>query len=246
MMKFFRKFQVHFIIAILGFFVLSIAVGFGTGMLDQASPLDAVAEVDLGRRTDEIPVYVFLSRYNRAMAQVPSGTPVDKSFQDAKRQEVMQELVQDSVFADQSRKLGIHVPDRQVVSSLAQVPLFQENGAFSPQAYGRALQYQLHTTPKEFEEEQRNAIARFKLNWLIRSCIKMTDAEYDMAYAVRGAEIERELKKDRKPAELANLKDQVREQLLQQKIVSAFELWFRQLGERIKVTPHLERLQGLS
>jgi hypothetical protein len=245
MMNFFRKFQVHFILTILGFFVLSIAIGFGTG--NKGSPMATVVEVDTGRRTDKIPLYVFYQRYNRAMAQIPPNTTVDKTVQQAKRDETIQELVQDSVFADQAERFGIEVPDRQVATSLAQVPLFQENGAFSPQAYTRALQYQLHATPKEFEEEQRHAIARFKLNWLIRSCLKMTDREFEVAYSIRGPEIEKELAKEKKAGEPpVQFKERVREQLLQEKIVASFNQWFRQLGERIKVKPHLDVIQGIS
>ena len=97
----------------------------------------------------------------------------------------MRDLVQSYVFSQQeSDRFGIKVPDAQVAISLAQVQqAFQEKGQFSPRLYGQALQYELHLTPQEFEEEQRRSIAFYKLRWLIQSCIKVTDKEFEMLLA---------------------------------------------------------------
>ena len=182
-MNFLRKHQAKILWGVLAFFLLSIGLGFGTSFFVKGAPNDAVATVD----GDDITIREFMLHYNRAIAQLKPGTTLDKAGIQQKQQEVLRDLVQADVFRRQSAAYGIHVPDAQVVNSIAGIPqLHNDKGNFDPQLYGRFLQYQARETPNEFEEEQRQSIAFFKLRYLIQSCVKITDAEFAAAWAERG------------------------------------------------------------
>ena len=233
MTDFLRKYQIHILSGLLAFFLIYIALGFGGSFFTSGAPTDAVAEVDGAK----IPLRLFYARYSRALDQIKPGTTLDEAGRTQKRDEVLRDLIQGVVFDKQAKRYGIQVPDQQVISSLAQVPAFQEKGVFSPQLYGRALQYQLKSTPEDFEEEQRGAIAFFKLRYLIQSSVKVTDKEVDMARAYAQSIKNPDAKKT-----FADLHDQ----LWQEKTIWTFNQWFGQIGQKIKVKPHLDLIQGVT
>jgi hypothetical protein len=240
-MNLLRKYQIHILVSLLSVFLFYIAIGAGTAIFGgKGAPTDTLIEVD----GHSIPLYEFYTHYNRALGQVPAGTVLDKAGEQAKREEVIRDLVQGVVFQEQAEHFGIDVPDRQVASSLTQIPAFQDKGVFSGQAYMRALQYQLKTTPKEFEEEQRAAIARFKLNYLIRSSVKLSDQEFDMLAAQEGAALAKKVTQDskekRSPAEL---KAAMRDEVWQEKVLWSFNQWYAQLGQHLKTKTHFDLLQ---
>ncbi len=229
-------------------FLIYLGLGAGSGFFAKGGPTDAVVEVD----GEKVPLHLFYSRYSRALDQIKPGTVLDQAGRAQKRDETIRDLVQGVVFTKQARKYGIHVPDQQVINSLAQVPAFQEKGAFSPQAYGRALQHQLRATPQEFEEEQRASIAFFKLRYLIQSTVKVTDKELEMAFAQRGAEFAKtnEFETDDKGKKLKRrtpeqMKAVFRDQLLQEKTMWAFNQWFAQIGQKTRVKTHLDLIEGV-
>jgi len=232
MMKFLRKYQYHIFLFTTIVFLLGTFVGFGGYFFTpKGGPNDSIAEVD----GTKIPLRLFNSRYERALNNIKPGTTLDDNARKQIREESLRDLVQSVVFDEQAKHYGIVVPDEQVVNSLAQVPAFQDKGHFSPDLYGRALAYQLKTTPQDFEEEQRTSIAFFKLRWLIQSCVKVTDKEADMARSFAIATKSPDAKKD--PAAF-------RDQLWQQKMLFCFNQWFTQIGQRVHVKTHLDILEG--
>jgi len=232
-MNFLRKYQIHILTGLLSFFLIYIALGFGGSFFTKGAPTDPVAEVDGAK----IPLRLFYARYSRALDQLKPGTTLDEAGRTQKRDEVLRDLIQSVVFDKQAKQYGILVPDQQVISSLAQVPAFQEKGAFSPQLYGRALQYQLKSTPEDFEEEQRGSIAFFKLRYLIQSCVKVTDKELAMDRAYAQSVKNPDAKKTD-----ADLHDQ----LWQEKTIWIFNQWFTQIGQRTRVKTHLDLIEGVA
>ncbi len=230
-MNFLRKYQVHIMCSILAIFLVYIALGFGSSLFAKGSPNDSVVDVN----GEKVPLHIFYSHFDRAMSQVKPGTTLDENAKKQKRDEVIRDLVQQIVFEQQAKKYGITVPDQQVATSLAQIPAFQDKGTFSPQLYGRALQMQLHATPQEFEAEQRQAIAFYKLRWMIESCVKVTDQEAQMAYAMAHNGKLTGFEKDR-----AAFVDKQR----QEKVVWSLNQWFTQLSQHTPIKAHLENIEG--
>ncbi|HVO32961.1 MAG TPA: SurA N-terminal domain-containing protein [Elusimicrobiota bacterium] len=232
-MRFLRKYQYHIFLFTVGVFLVGMFAGFGSYFLGgKGSPTDSVVDV----AGDPVPLHVFYSRYDRALAQLKPGTTLDEAGRREKRDEVIRDLVQETVFRQQARHFGIIVPDQQVAMSIAQYPAFQEKGAFSPQAYMRALQYQLRATPHDFEEEQRDAIAFYKLRWLIQSCIKVTDKEAEMQYGFEHGGKLAGFQKDRTA---------YTDKLWQSKVLWSLNQWFSQLSQHTTIKPHTDVIEGI-
>ena len=246
-MDFLRKHQVKILWGVLALFVLSIALGFGSSFFVKGAPNDAVAKVD----GDEITIREFNNHYNRALAQIKPGTTLDKAGYQQKQQEVLRDLIQAAVFRKQAKVYGIRVPDAQVVNSIGGIPQFHnDKGAFDPQLYSRFLQYQARMSPSDFEEEQRQSIAFFKLRYLIQSCVKVTEAELNQALNDNGAEFSKanayETSADGKKKRLRSpteLKELFRQKLAEEKSLWALNQWFSQIGQKLNVKTYLDRLE---
>src|SRR5262245_33811252 len=147
MMNFLRKYQVHVLAGLLAFFLIYIALGFGSSFFVKGSPNDTIVDVD----GQKIPVRVYINRYDRSL---DTTKPLDEAGRAQKRDETVRDLVQSVVFKREIERYGVETPDSQVAIALTQIPAFQSNGRFDPQQYMRVVQSQLHETPQEFEEEQ--------------------------------------------------------------------------------------------
>lgn len=244
-MDFLRKHQVKFLYGILFFFLITIAANFGGNLFMKGAPNDTAIEVD----GENVTFRIFNSHYQRALDQL-QGAALNEDARRQKREETVRDLVQSVVFKKQIDRYGIFVPDQQVAISLAQVPAFQTEGKFDPQKYMQGVQSMLHTNIADFEEEQRLSIGFFKLRWLIQSTIKVTDSEVKDAFAFAGTEFaktnefvtdEKGKKRKLSPEEL---RQAFRQKYWDDKVLWAFNQWFTQLGQKLKVKTHLESLEG--
>ncbi len=231
MMNFLRKHQYKIFIFTITVFLAGTFIGFGGYFFTKGGPSDSIAELD----GEEIPLRIFLSHYRRALDQTEPGKPIDDATRQAKRDEVLRDMIQSRVFSRAADQYGVIVPDQQVVMNLTQAPAFQEKGAFNPRLYMEALQSQIRMSPKDFEEEQRRSIAFFKLRWLIQSSIKVTDKEFETLANFRNGG---------KPLKTAKEKEVLRQQIWQEKVLYSFNEWFTKLGRDLKVKTHFERLEG--
>ena len=251
MMNFLRKYQVHILGGLLAFFLLYIALGFGTSFFVKGSPNDTIVEVD----GEKIPLRKFWGRYNRSL---DTTRPLDDAGRQQKRDETVRDLVQSVVFKREVDRYGISVPDPQVAVSLTQIPAFQSSGNFDPQRYMQVLQSQLRTTPQEFEEEQRLSIGFFKLRWMIQSAVKVTDQEMevsggypDFAKANRTevsdvsdpktGKVTGHKKRERTEAEVREL---YRKKLWDEKVLYSFNQWLNQIGQKLRVKTHFDVLES--
>jgi len=251
-MNFLRKYQVHILAGLLAFFLIYIALGFGTSFFVKGSPNDTIIEVD----GDKVPLRLFWSHYYRALDQ---AKPLDKAGRDQKRDEAIRDLVQGVVFRREVQRFGITVPDQQVAVSLTQIPSFQSQGRFNPQLYMQALQSQLKMPAQDFEEEQRLSIGFFKLRWLLQSAIKVTDREMDLngqyPEFVKTNRIEDVEDHDpktgkvtghhKRPRTEAEIRELFRKKLWDEKTSFVFNQWLTQVGQKLQVKPHLDVLEGI-
>src|ERR1051325_2807936 len=132
MMDFLRNYQVHILAGLLAFFLIYIALGFGSSFFVRGSPHDSIVDVD----GEKVPLSKFWNHYNRALDQSRS---LDEAGRNQKRDETIRDLVQSVVFKRETEGYGIRVPDQQVAMSLASMPAFQSNGRFNPQLYMQAI-----------------------------------------------------------------------------------------------------------
>src|SRR5258706_13311920 len=113
MMNFLRKYQVHVLAGLLAFFLIYIALGFGSSFFVKGSPNDTIVEVD----GEKIPLRTYWRHYNRSL---DTTKPLDEAGRNQKRHETIRDLVQNAVFKREVDHYGIEVPDSQVAISLTQ------------------------------------------------------------------------------------------------------------------------------
>jgi hypothetical protein len=251
MMNFLRKYQVHVLAGLLAFFLIYIALGFGTSFFIKGSPNDTLVEVD----GIKIPLRQYWSHYYRS---VDTTKPLDEAGRNQRRDETVRDLVQEVVFKRETERYGVHTPDAQVAVSLTQIPAFQTNGRFDPQRYMQVIVSQLRSTPQDFEEEQRISVGYYKLRWLVQSVVKVTDQEMELAGGLpefaktnrvedvevhdpKTGKVTDHKKRQRPDAEIREL---YRKKLWEEKVLYCFNQWNMQLGQRLHVIPHFDVLEG--
>ena len=113
-----------------------------------------IAEVgDVGISREELAREIQQQTDRMREALGPQFDPAVAETADFRRQ-VLDSLVERKALLQEAQKRGIHAPDAYVASVMAQIPAFQQNGAFSQQRYEAVLR-QNNLTPAQFENELR-------------------------------------------------------------------------------------------
>jgi len=230
MMDFLRKhMQTIFLITIIGF-LAGAFVGFGSYLFGSKTPADAVAEVN----GTNIPYRDYAVLLNRVVDNLSKTQEVTDEVMKQKKQEVLQDLIQEEVFWQQSKKYGIVVSDAELAADIQHYPAFQRDGRFDQNAYFQVLYQVMKTTPQQFEESRRKQIAIFKLRQLIASNVRISEPELQLEYArTHGGSM----------ADFAKNRDKSLETLRQQKVMLVFNEWFKQLNQTVKIKVHLEEIE---
>ncbi len=92
------------------------------------------------------------------------------------KEQVLNNLINQRILLGKAEEMGIQVTDQEIAASIQASPFFQQNGAFSSQAY-RTVLAQSRMTPSAFEKRQREALLIQKLQDLIQDSTKVTDEE---------------------------------------------------------------------
>ena len=101
------------------------------------------------------------------------------------RQEVLDDLIQEAVLLDVSRRMGLRVSDQELRAQILNEPAFQENGRFNKAAYEQAVQYQGLSTAM-FEEQMRQRIVGAQLRMAVAGSELVTKAERDQYQRLTG------------------------------------------------------------
>jgi len=92
------------------------------------------------------------------------------------RQQALDALIEQSLLIDEAKQLGVSVSQKELVATIAAIPAFQENGAFSKDLYLQVLNYQ-RITPDEFENMQRRQLLIERVREHIQKNVTVTDAD---------------------------------------------------------------------
>ncbi|MDP3419735.1 MAG: SurA N-terminal domain-containing protein, partial [Thiobacillus sp.] len=109
------------------------------------------------------------------------------------RQQVLDSLVERKALLQEAHKLKLYAPDAYIASVLAQIPAFQQDGAFSPQRYEAVLR-QNGRTPAQFENELRQsfmletiaspvALGAFASNTALTQIARLVAQQREIAWA---------------------------------------------------------------
>ncbi len=120
-----------------------------------------------------------LNNYRQQQMNTPGNTmdPSDFEKPEVKRK-VLDQLVNRQLLLNANDKLGIKVPDSAVRAQIAQVPQFQVDGKFSPEAY-LAMLSASGLTPEQYQEQVRSDLEVRQLPGAVMTTAFATPAEVD-------------------------------------------------------------------
>ncbi len=121
-----------------------------------------------------------LSRFQAAMGA--DGVP--EEMRSAMQQRVLEQAVRNELIRQRTNKLGFEATDLQVLEAIRQVPAFQVEGKFSPDAYHAALR-SIGMTPERFEAEQREYVLARQLDSGLYNSAFILPGEVERQVALR-------------------------------------------------------------
>lgn len=177
MIQFFVKYRKPIFIATITVFILGTFVGLGSYLLTDADVSDAIAEVGGGkipRRRFDIQVRNILDRIR------DQGETVDKETEKRIRQDVLRDLIVESLFAREGERVGLVVTDLEVAADIRET--FKRDDQFDQRLYFQAVQTQFQMTPGQYEAMRRKQLLAFKFRQLVQRSAKLTPVEVRSAY----------------------------------------------------------------
>ncbi len=184
MREYFRGLKFVLLIVIVAFIATSV-VYFGSDAVGRRGPSDgAVASVN----GEEIPIERFRRSYQSYVEFYRQIYKDRLTTEMAERlgiaQQVINDLVQESLIVQQAGREGVTVTDDEVRARIQQVRAFHDQGRFSRERYLAVLR-QVRIDPAEFEVDQRREMVRRKMEGLVKEGVKLSPDEIQQAYAFR-------------------------------------------------------------
>ena len=109
---------------------------------------------------------------------------VPEQMRTAMQQRVTDDAVRTELIRQRTQKLAFEASDAEVLASIREVPAFQVDGKFSPDAYRAALQ-SIGMSPERFEAEQRQFVLARQLDRGIYNSAFVLPAELERQVALR-------------------------------------------------------------
>jgi len=230
-MEWLRKHTRTIFMITIGGFLAGAFVGFGSYFFGNKSSNDAVIEVN----GSKISYKTYIDLYNRTIDNLrrEKEQPTEETIK-SKKQEVLQDLIQEEVFWQEANKFGIKVTDSELAMDIQHYPAFQKDKRFDQRAYFQVLYQVMHQTPPEFEKTRRKQLAINKLRYLIASGVKITEPELRLEYSLANKGNMKNFDKDR---------DKFEEQVRQEKTMMVFNEWLKQLNQTMKIKVHLQEIE---
>jgi peptidyl-prolyl cis-trans isomerase D len=180
MREYFRSLKFILVIIIVAFIVTSV-VYFGTGAITGGKH-NVIATVN----GEEIPVERFRRGQANLIRAYEGSSKQRLTPEDAERlginQQVINDLVRDAVIVQGAEREGVQVTDEELRARIQEIREFQVDGRFSHDQYLRLLRL-ARFEPADFESEMRRQIVREKMESLVTTGAKVSDAELREAYA---------------------------------------------------------------
>lgn len=118
--------------------------------------------------------FAYTSKYREYQRHYPNfSREMAKSMN--LRQTVMDELIDLEILAQMAERYNLIVSDEEVAKSIAEMPIFQQNGEFDYNLYEKIVKYHMQITPKKFEEKQKKRILAAKLIELIKDSVRVDE-----------------------------------------------------------------------
>jgi peptidyl-prolyl cis-trans isomerase D len=166
---------------LLGLIVVVFVLFYGGGKMGETDS-DKVAEVN----GEVISQREFGTQYQKMIdvyRNLLKGELTPETLKNLKlKTSVMEDLIQQRLLLQETRRLGLEVTDEELMEAIARVPEFQIEGRFSRNRYLQLLRAnRIH--PGEFEEERRRELAVQKLYGVIQDAVRVSENEVREQYS---------------------------------------------------------------
>jgi peptidyl-prolyl cis-trans isomerase D len=104
------------------------------------------------------------------------------------RQQALDALIEQTLLLQEGERLGIKTTQKELVDSIAQIPVFQENGSFSRDLYLQVLAYQ-RLTPETFENMQKRQLLVDKVRAQIQAGVTVSEQDVEEEYRNRQEQV---------------------------------------------------------
>lgn len=102
--------------------------------------------------------------------------------------QVLDGLIDQTLLLQEAERLDLDVSKKELVEAIANIPVFQRDGAFDKDQYLQVLQYE-HLTPDQFEKMQRRQMLIEKVRGEIEKGAAVTAEEVEGEYRKRNEKI---------------------------------------------------------
>ncbi len=235
MMKWLRKHRYTIFLITVGGFLVGSFMGFGSYFFTQ-SPYDAALVVN-GEKVSYKRYQTRLRQYLQQRREQDGALTQEKM--DLLKKETVQDLVRETVFLQEAEKYGLVATDNELAAYIQRAPAFQKDGRFDQATYLQVVHQVLRIPPEEFEEDRRRELKIQKLQSLMASAVKISDAELRLELQKRMARADVKTRK----ALLEN-PQALREEMRQAQVANVFQEWLGQMNSQLKVKVLLNRWEG--
>ncbi|HEX7130099.1 MAG TPA: SurA N-terminal domain-containing protein [Rhodanobacteraceae bacterium] len=143
-----------------------------------------VAKVD-GHEISQQDFQNSFNQYRQQQMAQPGNTMEAADFEKPEvKRAALDRLINQQLLLNLNEKLGVVVPDSEVRAQIAQVPQFQVDGRFNPDAYLATLSAS-GKTPQQYQDEVRSDLAPSQLAAPIANTAFATEAEVDAYLGLR-------------------------------------------------------------
>ncbi|NOY67957.1 MAG: peptidyl-prolyl cis-trans isomerase [Deltaproteobacteria bacterium] len=141
---------------------------------------------------EPITVEQYQQEYNRLLANIRSqfqGNISDELIEKMNlKKQALDSLTEQVLLKQSADKLGLHVPGKELVAAITQIPSFQHNGVFNQKQYQYVLR-QNHLTPKTFESLQKDSMITGRVKTFVGNSVQVSDSEVRQYYNGENAAI---------------------------------------------------------
>lgn len=141
---------------------------------------DTVAKVN-GEKISQRQLHLAYERIQRQkMLQLGANFALDQKAQEELKAQVLQQLVRNTVVSQAANKIGLVISKQELTGAIAQLPMFQENGVFSPDKFQQVLS-NLGFSENDFVDELQRSLISGQLEIGIASSFFILPDEIDSA-----------------------------------------------------------------
>lgn len=228
MISFFSRHRKPIFIGTVSIFLAGVFVGLGAYMFTG----DSGAVADVGGR--KISYQRFSAQVDRVINSLrDSGTDIGEMVRRGVQQEVFREMVIEELMRMQAEEMNMGVSDFELAAEIQGTSAFRDGGVFNPRLYYQTIWNEFRMAPSEYEAWRRQSRMASKYKQFLYTSVKVTPGELRDYYLSR--------KKDFKSFEKE--KDQILQELSQEKFMQVANYHLRQLTTRIEIKNHLDRIE---